>query len=73
MSQPPYFHDESAAVRFWVDVEGASIGASISSATLHYRFRPGDRGEDPLETYRLHARDIDAAVRRRVARARSSR
>jgi len=67
MSNPPFFHEASSAVRFWVDVDGALIGASVSSATLHYRFRPGDRGEDPLETYKTHARDIDAAVRRRVA------
>ena len=67
MSNPPFFHEASSAVRFWVDVDGALIGASVSSATLHYRFRPGDHGEDPLETYRVHARDIDAAVRRRVA------
>jgi hypothetical protein len=67
MTTPAFFHEASGAVRFWVDVEGVSIGASISTATLHYRFRPGDRGEDPLETYRTNARDIDAAVRRRVA------
>ena len=67
MSQPPYFHEDSAAVRFWVEIDGVPIGASISKATLHYRFRPGDHGEDPLETYKTYARDIDAAVRRRVA------
>ncbi len=67
MSQSPYFHEESGAVRFWVEIEGTMVGASISRATLHYRFRPGDHGEDPLETYKAHARDIDAAVRRRVA------
>ena len=67
MSQPPFFHADSAAVRFWVEVEGGFIGATISSQTLHYRFRPGAHGEDPLETYTAHAREIDAAVRRRVA------
>jgi hypothetical protein len=67
MSQPAYYHDESAAVRFWVEVDGVPIGASIGKATLHYCFRPGERDEDPLETYRAHASDIDAAVRRRVA------
>jgi hypothetical protein len=67
MSQPPFFHEDSATVRFWVEIEGALVGASISKATLHYRFRPGDHGEDPLETYKANARDIEAAVRRRVA------
>ena len=67
MSQPPFFHEPSAAVRFWVLVDGNLVGASISSQTLHYRFRPDAQGEDPLETYKAHAQDIDAAVRRRVA------
>lgn len=67
MSQPAFFHEDSAAVRFWVDIDGVPIGASISKATLHYRFRPGDRDEDPLETYKVNVRDIEAAVRRRVA------
>ncbi|MEP6739208.1 MAG: DUF1488 family protein [Caldimonas sp.] len=66
MSQP-YFHEESSTVRFWVPVEGALVGASISSATLHYRFRPDAQGEDPLATYMAYSADIDAAVRRRVA------
>ena len=67
MSQPPYFHTESAAVRFWVQVDGVPVGASVSGQTLHYRFRPTAQGEDPLETYKAYADDIDAAVRRRVA------
>lgn len=67
MSQPPYFHEDSGAVRFWVAVEGALIGASVRRDVLYYRFRPQDRGADPLATYLAHAEDIDAAVRRRVA------
>ena len=67
MSTPPFFHEASAAVRFWVEVDGVPVGASISSATLHHRFRPGENGEDPLATYMAYAHDIDAAVRRRVA------
>lgn len=67
MSQPPFFHADSGAVRFWVDVDGALVGASVSGRTLHYRYRPTAQGEDPLETYKTHAADLDAAVRRRVA------
>ena len=67
MSQPAFFHEESGAVRFWVDVDGTPIGASISQQTLHYRFRPGVRDDVPLETYKAFAEEIDAAVVRRVA------
>jgi hypothetical protein len=67
MPYPPFFHETSDAVRFWVNVEGAWVGATISRATLHYCFRPHARDEDPLETYQVYARDIDAVVRLRVA------
>ena len=67
MSQPPFLHEPSDAVRFWVLVEGEPVGATISRQTLHYRFRPEAQGEDPLETYAAYSTEIDAAVRRRVA------
>lgn len=67
MMQAPYFHDDSAAVRFWVQIDEAWVGASISRQTLHYRFRPEAKDEDPLETYHAFAQVIDAVVRRRVA------
>jgi hypothetical protein len=67
MPQPPYFHEDSAAVRFWVMVEGVEVGASVSRTTLHFSFRPGVADDDPLETYKAHAQAIDDAVRRRVA------
>ena len=54
-------------MRFWIEINGIPVGASVSKATLHYRFRPGEQGEDPLETYKAHAGEIEAAVRRRVA------
>jgi hypothetical protein len=66
-SQPAFFHEESDAVRFWVLVEQSTVGASIGRVTLHYRFRPYARDDDPLETYNAHSQEIDAAVRRRVA------
>ena len=67
MSQAPYFHPESDAVRFWVPIDGGFMGASISRRTLHFRFRPGAKDDDPLETFKANTRDIHAAVTRRVA------
>ena len=66
MSDTPFFHDASNAVRFLVTVDGRSVDASIGKTTLHYHFRTGDNA-DPLETYASHAEEIDAAVRRRLA------
>jgi len=54
-------------VRFWIPIDGQLVGASISRETLHYRFRPTAKGDDPLETYTANAADIAAAVVRRVA------
>ncbi len=64
----PYFHQESGALRFWVDVDdGRFIGASISAQALHYRFQGNLSGADAVPTYEAHRAAIDAAVRRRVA------
>ena len=65
--QPALFHPDSDSVRFWVLVDGKPVGASVRREVLHYTFRPGERDDDPLETYQRHAHAIDAAVRRRVA------
>jgi Protein of unknown function (DUF1488) len=67
VSTLPYFHEPTSAVRFWVLVDGVEIGASVSSDALHYRYRRGAEREDPLKTYRTHATELEAAVRRRVA------
>ena len=67
MSDIPFFHEASGAVRFWVQFDDKHVGASVSRETLHHSYRPEGQGEDPLETYKLHAADIEAAVRRRVA------
>ena len=64
---PAAYHADSESVRFWVEVDGAAVGAIISRATLHYRFRPDAADEDSLARYQAHAIEIDAAVRRRVA------
>lgn len=67
MSQPPFFHDVSGTVRFWVLVDDQLVGASIGKETLHYRYQPQATDDDPLRTYLQHAAEIDAAVRRRVS------
>jgi hypothetical protein len=67
MSQPPFFHQPSGTVRFWVLVDDLLIGASIGKETLHYRYAPQKVDDDPLGTYTLNAAEIDDAVRRRVA------
>jgi len=63
----PFFHDASGTVRFWVDVNGNVMGASVSREALHHRYKPTAQGEDPLETFRQNTADIEAAVRRRAA------
>ena len=67
MSQPAFFHIPSGTVRFWVLIDDVPIGASIGKATLHYRYWPHAKDDDPLATYTQNAAEIDAAVRRRVA------
>ena len=66
-ARQPYLHDDSGTVRFWVPVQGNLVGASVRRQTLHYCYRPGDQGEDPMETYALHAPELEVAVQRRVA------
>jgi hypothetical protein len=67
MDDLPFFHDASGTIRFRVDVDGAAWDASVSREALHYRYRPNAHGEDPMETFRQNAADIEAAVRRRIA------
>lgn len=64
---PAFFHPDSKAVRFSVLIDDQPVGASITQSTLHYRFRPTAVNEDPLETYTANAKQIEDAVRRRVA------
>lgn len=63
----PFFHDDSASVRFWVLVDEVLVGASITRTTLHYRYKALHTDDDALATYLENAAEIDAAVRRRVA------
>ena len=63
----PFFHESSGTVRFWVQLEGKLIGASVGRTALHHRYRPTSQDDDPVETFNAHLGDIEAAVRRRVA------
>jgi len=54
-------------VRFWVNVEGVFIGATVRKDSLRHRYHPLSLDDDPLATYQAHAAEIDDAVRRRVA------
>ena len=67
MSNPPFFHEASGSVHFWVPIDGALVGATIRKETLHYCYRSTASDDQPLETYQLHAQAIDAAVRRRIS------
>ena len=64
---PPFFHEGSGTVRFWVRIGENLMGASVGRAALQHRFRPERPDEDPLETFRAHFAEIEAAVRARVA------
>jgi hypothetical protein len=67
MSIAPYFDAAEQCVRFWVPVGERLLGASISSQALHYTYRAGAHGEDPLETFLAYQPAIEHAVRCRVA------
>lgn len=62
-----FFHEDSGTVRFWVQLDGNLVGASVAKQILHYCYRPDAQGEDPMETYALHRPELEAAVERRVA------
>ena len=56
MTQPhAFFHEESGAVRFWVQVGDVLVGASIGKVTLHYRYEPLRSDDDALATYLANA------------------
>jgi hypothetical protein len=67
MSESPFLHEASGTIRFWVLIEGELVGASVSRESLHYRYRPDARDEDPLETFKTNSAHLEATVRHRVA------
>ena len=63
----PFFDELLRSVSFWVLIDARLVNASIRRETLHDCYRPTADNDDPLDTYKLHASEIDAAVHRRVA------
>ena len=66
-SPSPFFHEDSGAVRFWVQVGDAFVGATIGKVTLHYRYEPrrtvahpGGRNYEtpPVNSYEAEARRL---------------
>jgi hypothetical protein len=64
----PFLHLPSGTVRFWVQVNGQFVGASIRREILHYRYHAAQTGDDPMVTYAANLTEIHDAVRRRVAK-----
>jgi hypothetical protein len=68
MSGTEFFHDASESVRFWVQIDEASVGASVSARTLHFSYSPQAPAQEPLVTFRANLAGLEDAVRRRVAK-----
>ena len=64
---PPFFHESSGTVRFWVRIDDQLMGASVGRSALQHRFGGAGTDDDPLVTFRAHLAEIEAAVRARVA------
>jgi hypothetical protein len=64
---PPFFHESSGTVRFWVRIDSGLIGASVGAAALHHVYRPTAHDDNPVDTLRANLAAIEAVVRRRVA------
>ena len=63
----PFFHQDSQALRFWVQVpDSAPIGAILTKQLLHYRFDAQPDGSNAVALYEANRSDIDAAVLSRV-------
>jgi hypothetical protein len=63
----PIFHDAARTVRFWVPVDGTSVCALVSGATLRCCFAPADPGRTVLAIFGAHLAELDEMVRRKVA------
>ncbi len=64
----PFFHQDTEALRFWVQVPGGvPIGAMLTRQLLHYRFDAKPDGSNAVAIYEAHRSELDAAVLARVA------
>jgi hypothetical protein len=68
MSNSEFLHEGSRSIRFWVSIDGALVGASVSSETLRFSYAPQAPTQDPLVTFRANIAGLEEAVRRRVAK-----
>lgn len=66
MDHDAFFHTDSDSVRFWVEVAGQPLAASVGRRALHYHFNPQRSDDEPLATFAAHRADIEAAVHRRL-------
>ncbi len=67
MSTSAFFHTDSGCVRFWVEVAGVEVGASVSREALHHLYQAHRVDDEPLATYLSHIPELQAAVHRRLA------
>jgi hypothetical protein len=64
----PWFHADSGALRFWVELpEGPPMGAVLSARLLQMLYQGHADGSDAIAIYESNRRVIDAAVMRRAA------
>ena len=63
----PIFHDVARTVRFWVPVNGTSICAMVSDATLRCCLAPAEPAKTALSIFAAHIDELDAMVQRKVA------
>lgn len=63
----PFFHESSEAVRFWVDVQGRVLAASVSRRALRFRYHAGGEIASPLDTFHSNRPEIEDAVRKRYS------
>jgi hypothetical protein len=64
----PFFHADSDALRFWVELPGRPpMGAIIGRRVLQQCFQGREDGSDALSVYAQNRRTIHAAVARRAA------
>ena len=57
MTSPPFFHEASGTVRFWVPIHGEEVGAMIGKETLHYCYQPTAIDDLPMDTSRFTRRN----------------
>jgi len=65
MRPSPILLHAAPAVRFWVPVDGTSVCATVSEATLRCCFAPAEPSRTALAIVHAHLDELDAMVRRK--------